>query len=285
MKKLVALVAAAALTLSLTACGSTASSAASASASSTASAASDVQTITLKVGASPAPHAEILEVVKPILAKQNINLEVIEFSDYVLPNTALSDGDLDANYFQHQPYLTQFNTENGTDIISAGSIHFEPLGIYPGKSASLDDITDGTTIAIPNDATNGARALLLLQDLGVITLLGDKGLESTVLDIDKASGKNVKITEVAAEQVANTLADVDFAIINGNFAIGAGVNDTVLASEDPQGEVAKNRANIVAVRNGDETRPEILALIAALQSEEVRTFINEKYNGSVVAVF
>ncbi|MEG1104281.1 MAG: MetQ/NlpA family ABC transporter substrate-binding protein [Oscillospiraceae bacterium] len=269
MKKIITIALAAALTLSLASCGNKAK----------------VDDGILKVGASPAPHAEILEVVKPILEKEGITLEVVEFTDYVIPNTSLDDGDLDANYFQHEPYLLQFNKENKTDLVSAGAIHFEPLGIYPGKTATIADIKDGAMIAIPNDATNGARALLLLEANGIITLTGDKGLESTVLDIDKAASKKVDIKELAAEQIPNTIKDVDLAVINGNYAIGAGINKTVLASEDPKGAVAQARANIIAVQKGNENSKDIKALIKALQSDEVRKFIESKYDGSVVPVF
>lgn len=270
MKKTLAVILSLSLALSLAACGAAKTKPISDGAK-------------LVVGASPAPHAEILEQVKPILAQQGIELEIKEFSDYVIPNTALDGGDLDANYFQHQPYLTQFNKENKTELVSAGSIHFEPLGIYPGKTATIDALADGAVVAIPNDATNGARALLLLQDNGVITLKNDKGLESTVLDIDK-NEKNLVIKELAAEQIPNVLKDVDLAVINGNYAIGAGLNSSVLASEDPKGAVAKERANIVAVREGTADNEKIKALVAALQSEEIAKFIEQKYEGSVVVV-
>lgn len=269
MKKTLSIIAAFTLALSLASCG--------------AKVISIPDGAKLVVGASPAPHAEILEQVKPILAKEGIELEIREFSDYVIPNTALSSGDLDANYFQHQPYLTQFNKENKTDLVSAGSIHFEPLGIYPGKTKAIAELKDKAVIAIPNDATNGARALLLLQENGVITLKNDKGLESTVLDIDK-NEKNVEIKELAAEQIPNVLKDVDLAVINGNYAIGAGVNKSVLASEDPNGAVAKERANIIAVRKGCETNEKVAALVKALQSDEIKDFISQKYEGSVVVV-
>lgn len=236
----------------------------------------------IKVGASPAPHAEILEVAKPLLEKEGYTLEITEFTDYVLPNTALQNGDIDANYFQHLPYLLKFNTENKTDLSSAGGIHFEPLCIYSGKSASLDSIPEKAEIAIPNDATNGARALLLLEQQGIIKLSG-KGLESTVLDISENT-KNVQIKELEAAQIPNVLQDVDFAVINGNYAIGAGISaDRVLAGEDSASDAAKEFANIIAVKTGKENDGKIQALVKVLKSEEVKKFIAEKYQGNVLA--
>ncbi|MBP8855335.1 MAG: MetQ/NlpA family ABC transporter substrate-binding protein [Oscillospiraceae bacterium] len=266
MKKLFAVTLAAVLALSLAGC-------------------SGKKSGTLVVGASPAPHAQILEVVKPLLAKEGITLEIKEFTDYVLPNTALQDGSLDANYFQHEPYLLKFNKENKTDLASAAAIHFEPLGIYAGKAASIDALANGAQIAIPNDATNGARALLLLEANGIITLKGGKGLDSTVLDIDK-NPKNVKIEELEAAQIPNALGDVDLAVINGNYAIGAGIPaDKVLATEDAASAAAKEFANIIAVKKGNENQPEIVALIKALQSPEVKAFIETTYAGNVKPMF
>ena len=240
--------------------------------------------VTIKVGASPAPHAEILESIKPALAAEGVNLEIVEFTDYVIPNMALDEGDIDANYFQHYPYLADFNEKNGTDLVSAGAIHFEPLGIYPGKTASIEALADGATIAIPNDATNEARALLLLEKLGLIKLADGVGLSATPLDITENT-KNIKFEEIEAAQVPNVLPDVDLAVINGNYALGAGLAGKVLTTEDKDSEAAQEFANIVAVRTGDESRPEIQKLIAALQSDETAAFINEKYNGTVIPVF
>ena len=240
--------------------------------------------VTIKVGASPAPHAEILESIKPALAAEGVNLEIVEFTDYVIPNMALDEGDIDANYFQHYPYLADFNEKNGTDLVSAGAIHFEPLGIYPGKTASIEALADGATIAIPNDATNEARALLLLEKLGLIKLADGVGLSATPLDITENT-KNIKFEEIEAAQVPNVLPDVDLAVINGNYALGAGLAGKVLTTEDKDSEAAQEFANIVAVRTGDESRPEIQKLIAALQSDERAAFINEKYNGTVIPVF
>lgn len=239
---------------------------------------------TIKVGATPAPHAEILEVAKEILAKDGYTLEIVEFTDYVLPNEALNSGDIDANFFQHQPYLTNYNENNGTDLVSAGLIHYEPLGFYPGKLQSLDQITNGTTIAVPNDGSNEARALYLLQDLGYITVDTSKGFEVTVLDIvDNPLG--LVITEVAAEQIPQLLPDFDFGIINGNYAIGAGIDDQILAAEDKESDAALTYANLIAVKAGHENDEKIVALVKAVQSEEVRTFIEENYGVAVVPMF
>lgn len=289
MKKTIAIALTLALGASLAACGSTSSSAA-ASASTSGAAGG---TVTLKVGASPSPHAEILEAAAPILAEQGIELDIVEFDDYVLPNTALADGSLDANYFQHQPYLTNFNAENGTDLVSAGSIHYEPLGLYAGKTASLDELADGAVIGIPADATNGGRALLLLQDLGVLTLKDGIDLDYfrnaediTFSEYDGIAENphNVQTEALEAANLPAALPDLDFAVINGNYAIPAGIADKLLATEDAAGDAAQVFANIVAVRAGDETRPEIEALVEVLKSDEVKSFIEEKYEGSVLPV-
>lgn len=282
------------LSLSLAACGGTspASSAAPASleapASSSEAASSEApaapEAVTLKVGASPAPHAEILENIKPLLEKDGITLEIVEFTDYVIPNQALDAGDIDANYFQHLPYLEDFNAKNGTNLSSAGAIHFEPLGLYPGKTASLDDLEEGATVAVPNDTTNEARALLLLQKLELITLKEGVGLEATPLDIVD-NPKDLKFNEMEAALLPSVLPDVDLAVINGNYAVGAGIEDTVLTTEDKESEAAKEFANVVAVRTGDEGKAPIQKLLAALQSEENAKFIDEKYNGTVIPVF
>lgn len=290
-----ALLLAATTALSLTACGGSApSSSAPASSSpessapaSSAPASSDAAgagAITLKVGASPAPHAEILEVVKPLLAEQGINLEIIEFTDYVMPNTALTGGDLDANFFQHIPYLEEYNEKNGTDIANAASIHFEPMGIYPGKTTSLDALADGALIAVPNDPSNEARALLLLEAQGLIKLRENAGLNSTPLDISENT-KNLQFIELEAAQIPGKLTDVDLGVINGNYAVGAGITDTLLVSEDSGSEAAARFPNLIAVRNGDESRPEIQALVAAMTSDTVKDYINDNYRGSVVPVF
>lgn len=277
--KAAALAAVIASSLVLTACGGSASS--SAAASQPAASASAVSLTKLKVGASPAPHAEILEAAKPLLAEKGIELEIVEFDDYVLPNTALDGGDLDANYFQHQPYLDSFNEGNGTDIVSAGAIHYEPLGLYLGKTASVDALADGAKIAVPNDGSNEARALYLLEAQGLIKVDHEKGFLATALDITE-NGKKLEIVELDADKIPSAIADVDLAVINGNYAIAAGLNNTVLVTEDAEGESAQTYANIVAVRKGDENRDDIKTLVEVLKSDEIKKFINEKYSGSVV---
>ena len=265
-KKIIALALALALVLSLTACTAA------------------KKESKLVVGASPAPHAEILEVVKPILAEQGITLEIQEFTDYVLPNQALEAGDIDANYFQHLPYLLDFNANNGTHLVSAAAIHFEPLGIYAGKSSDLSAIPDGATISVPNDATNEARALQLLAAQGIITLPEGAGLNVTARDIVD-NPHNIEILEIAAEQVPRTLVDVDFAVANGNYALEAEITDKLIVTEDKDSEGAQTYANIVAVREGDESREDIQALIKALQSDAVRDFITKTYGANVIPVF
>ncbi len=266
MKKVIALVLALILTLSFAACSSE----------------SDEKVI--KVGASPAPHAEILEVAKEILAKDGWTLEIVEFTDYVLPNETLAAGEIDANYFQHLPFLNTYNEENGKDIVSAAVIHYEPLGVYPGKTASIDELAEGAQIAVPNDGSNEARALYLLQDLGLIKVDNSKGYNITVLDIVE-NPLNLDIIESEAAQIPNLLADVDLAVINGNYAIGAGIDGSVLVTEAKDSDAAQTYGNIVAVRNGDENSEKTLALVAALKSEEVKTFIEETYGVSVVPLF
>lgn len=240
--------------------------------------------ITLTVGASPSPHAEILEFVKPLLAEKGITLNITEFTDYILPNTALDAGDLDANFFQHLPYLEDFNAKNGTKLVSAAAIHFEPLGIYPGKSTSLEAIPDGAQIAVPSDVTNEARALNLLASLDLIKLKEGAGLAATPKDIIE-NPHNLTFVEVEAALVARTLSDVDFGIANGNYALEAKIADTVLVSEAKDSEGAKTFANILAVQEGKENDPGIKALIEVLTSNEVAEFINTTYNGLVIPVF
>lgn len=238
------------------------------------------------VGASTTPHAEILAAAKDLLAEKGYELEVVEYSDYVQPNLALDGGDLDANYFQHQPYLDQFNTENGTDLVSVASIHYEPFAIYPGKTTSLDKIADGAKVAVPNDATNEARALLLLEAQGLIKLKEGVGLEATKTDIVK-NEKNLDIVEIEAAQIARSLPDVDIAVINGNYALEAGLNvaKDSLVAEDKESIAAETYANIVVVKAGNEANEGVKALVEALQSDEVKQFIEEKYEGSVVPTF
>ena len=246
--------------------------------------ASDDKTIT--VGASPTPHAEILNAAKDVLAEQGWTLNVVEFTDYVQPNTALVDGDLDANYFQHIPYLNNFNKENGADLVSAIEMHYEPFGIYPGKTATLEELADGATVAVPNDGSNETRALLLLQDAGLIKLKDgiDPTSDATKLDIME-NPKNLDIQEIAAEQLPRSLEDVDLAVINGNYALQADLNakEDSLITENP--DYAKVYVNVVACRSGDETSDKITALKEALQSDAVKQFIDDTYKGAVVATF
>lgn len=265
-----------------TAATATATPAADAAATPAASA----EPVVIRVGASPTPHAEILAVAKELLAKEGYDLQIVEFSDYIQPNTALEDGDLDANYFQHQPYLDEFNAERGTHLVSVAAIHYEPFGIYAGKTASLDALPDGGKIAVPNDTTNEARALLLLQAQGIITLKDGAGLDATKLDI-ASNPKNIEIVEMEAAQLVNSLPDVDLAVINGNYALQGGLSAATdaLAVEADDSEAAQTYANIVAVKEGNEENPAILALVAALESDEVRDFINTTYTGNVVPLF
>ena len=238
---------------------------------------------TITIGASPTPHAEILQIVKDELAKDGWTLEITVFNDYVQPNTAVEDGDLDANYFQHQPYLDTFNAENGTHLVSVLSVHYEPFGIYPGTKSSLSDLADGDTISIPNDGSNRARALLLLQAEGLITLREGAGMDATVLDIAE-NPYNLEIVELEAAQLPNTRDSVDFAVINGNYALGAGLNVSTdaLASEDPASVSATTYANILVVKAGNENNEKIQALIKALQSQAVKEYIQNTYSGAVV---
>ncbi len=239
----------------------------------------------IKVGASVTPHAEILAAAKDALAKEGYTLEVVEYNDYVLPNTATESGELDANYFQHLPYLEDFNKNNNTHLVSAGAIHYEPFGLYAGKTNSLDALADGAKIAIPNDGTNEARALFLLESVGLIKLREGVGFTATVLDIAE-NPKNLVIEEIEAAQLVRALADVDMAVINGNYAIGGGLKvSQALATEDANSEAAKRYANIVAVKEGNENSEKTKALLKALQTEEIRKFIEDKYEGAVVAIF
>ena len=233
---------------------------------------------TLVIGASATPHAEILEQAATLLADKGIDLEIVVFDDYVQPNLQLDAGDLDANYFQHTAYLEDFNAQNGTKLVSAGAVHYEPMGIYAGKSSDLANIPDGAVIAVPNDTTNEARALDLLEYLGIITLSEDAGETATALDIDE-NPHNVEIIEVEAAQIPRQLVDVDFGVINSNYALQAGaeVTGTALATEST--DVAY--PNVIAVREGDE-REELKTLVEVLQSDEMVAWINETYQGAVV---
>lgn len=269
----------------LTACGgnSATSSSAATSGAATSSSASNGTVIT--VGASPSPHAEILKAIEDEIKAAGFELKVVEYNDYVQPNVALSEGDLDANYFQHKPYLDNYNQENGTDLVSAAAIHFEPMGIYAGKSSDIKNVPDGAKIAVPSDATNEARALLLLQDQGVLKLKDGAGLEATKNDIAE-NPHNVEFVEVEAASVPRTLQDADFGVINGNYALSAGLDTTAtLASEGADSEAAKTYANIVAVRKGEDQTDKTKALVKALTSDTAKKFIENQYKGSVIPVF
>ena len=244
-------------------------------------------TVTIKIGATPTPHAEILEFAKDILAEQGIELDIVEYTDYVQPNEAVESGDLDANYFQHTPYMDTFNEENGTHLVSVGLVHYEPFGIYPGATATLEELEDGAVIAIPNDGSNETRALLLLQQEGLITL--EEGIDAssnaTIYDIAE-NPHEYEFQEMEAAQLPNVLDDVDLAVINGNYALQAGLNagEDALAVEDASGDGAVTYANILCVKEGNETNEAILALLEVLQSDEVAQFIEETYEGAVVAI-
>ena len=237
----------------------------------------------IKVAASATPHAEILEQAKPLLAEQGYDLQVTVFNDYVQPNEVVESGDFDANYFQHIPYLESFNEEKGTHLVNAGGIHYEPFGIYPGTKKSLDDLAEGDTIAVPNDTTNEARALLLLQDNGIITLKDGAGLEATVNDIAE-NPKNIKIQELEAAQVARVTGEVAYVVLNGNYALEAGysVAKDALAYEKSDSEAAKTYVNVIAVKEGNENNPAIKALVSTLKSDTIKKYINDTYDGAVI---
>ncbi|MBQ2258069.1 MAG: MetQ/NlpA family ABC transporter substrate-binding protein [Lachnospiraceae bacterium] len=238
---------------------------------------------TITVAASATPHAEILEQAKPILEKEGWDLEVTVFDDYVQPNLVVESDEFDANYFQHIPYLDNFNEEQGTHLVNAGGIHYEPFGIYPGTKSTLDELAEGDTIAVPNDTTNEARALLLLQDNGVITLKEGAGLEATVKDIEE-NPKNIKIQELEAAQVARVKDEVAFVVLNGNYALEAGfsVGQDSVAYEKADSEAAKTYVNVIAVKEGNENSEAIQALVNALKSEEITNYINQTYDGAVI---
>lgn len=238
---------------------------------------------TIKIAASATPHAEILEKAKPLLEKKGYKLEIKVFDDYVQPNQVVESGEFDANYFQHIPYLESFNKEKGIHLVNAGGIHYEPFGIYPGKKKSLDDISKGDSIAVPNDTTNEARALQLLQDNGIIKLKDGVGLEATVNDIVD-NPYDVKIVELEAAQVARVVDETAFVVLNGNYALQAGfsVGKDSIASEKADSEAAQTYVNIIAVKEGNENKDSIKALVEVLKSDEIKEYINETYDGAVV---
>lgn len=292
MKKLLSILLCAALVLGLAACG-TAASDPTAAPESEAPATDAAETPSgelekIVVGASSTPHAEILEAVSGELEALGYELDIKIFDDYVMPNLALADGEIDANYFQHEPYLLNFNAENGTDLVSAAAIHYEPMGIYGGSKSSLDELAEGDIIAVPNDGTNEARALLLLQDQGLITL--KEGIDAstetaTILEIAE-NPQNLEIVEMEAKNIPHSLPDVAFAVINGNYALQAGLTgNDALASESADSDAAQTYANILAVRAGEEDSAKTQALVTALTSETCRQFIEETYSGAVVPIF
>lgn len=245
----------------------------------------------ITVGASPTPHAEILSQIKDSLAEEGYTLDIVEFNDYILPNTSLEAGDLDANYFQHITYLNDFNTENGTHLTDAADIHYEPFGLYAGQTESLEalqaklDSGEAVAIAVPNDTTNEARALLLLEQEGIIELDPNAGITATILDVT-SKPENLTIQEIEAAQVPRVLPDVDAAVINGNYALEAGLSTAdALATESSEGDAAKAYVNVVAVREGTENDAKIQALVKALQSQAVKDYIDNTYNGAVVTLF
>ena len=280
-KKLLALLLGLTLCLSLAACGGSTDDTA---ADDTADTSGDdaAETVTLTVAASPTPPAVILEQCVPILAEQGIDLVINEYSDYVVPNTAVEDGDEDANYFQHIPYLEEFNETRGTHLVDVASVHIEPMGVYAGKTASLEELADGAVIAIPNDATNEGRALLLLEAQGLITLDDSSNLTATPNNIVD-NPKNLEFQELEAATIPSVLADVDLAVINSNYALGAGLNPTTdaLAIESSDSPYV----NVLVVKEGNENNEAIQALVDALHSDTIRDYITETFDGAVVPAF
>lgn len=268
MKKLISiLLAASLLTAGLIGCGESSS-----------------ESKTITVGASATPHAEILKVAQPILAKEGYTLNIKTYDDYVLPNTATEDGDIDANYFQHKPYLDSFNQKNNTHLVSVAAIHYEPYGIYAGTSSSLTALPDGSKIAVPNDPTNEARALQLLAAQKLFAIRDGAGLSATKNNIT-SNPHNYDIVEMEAAVIPKSLDSVALAVINGNYAIGAGLKvSQALAVEDKNSDAAKTYANIIAVKKGNENKPAVQALVKALQSQEVKDYITKQYGGAVVPV-
>lgn len=267
-KRILAAGVAAVLAVGLTACGGKENKA-------------DDKTIT--VAASPTPHAEILEAAKDLLKEKGYTLEIKEFDDYPQQNVVVDEGEFDANYFQHQPYLDNFNEEKGSDLVSAAKIHYEPLGIYPGASEDLENIKDGAKIAVPNDATNEARALLILEENGIITLKEDAGLNATKKDVEE-NPHNIEIVELDAAQIARVVEELDFVVLNGNYALDAGFNvqTDAIAKEEADSEAAQTYANIIAVKKENKDSEKIKALVEVLQSEEIGKFITDTYEGAVV---
>ena len=271
MKKTIAIILTLVLALSLAACGGNKA---------------DAADKTITIAASPTPHAEILSVVAQVLADKGWNLEIKEYTDYVQPNLVVEDGEIDANYFQHVPYLDTFNADNDTHLVSVAMVHYEPFGIYPGTKSSLNDLAEGDKIAIPNDGSNRARALLLLEAQGLIKLKEGVGMDATDLDIVE-NALNLDIVQMEAAQIANIRDSVALAVINGNYALQAGLNAGIdaLAVEDSASISATTYANIIVVKEGNENSEKTKALVEAVLSDAVRNYINETYSGAVVPIF
>ena len=290
MKKVLAIVLSALLLVAaLAGCASKSEPASTETASTDTTASTDGKLETLKVGASSTPHAEILEQVKDTLAAEGYDLQIVIYDDYVLPNQSLADGSLDANYFQHTPYLNSFNASNGTDLVSAAKIHYEPFGLYGNDVASVADIASDATILIPADDSNETRALLLLAQEGLIELPADASAEKGVTTLDIVDAKGHDVQPLQADTVPAQLANSNpgtVAVINGNYAPQAGLHASdALAIEDASGDAAQTYANIIACRAGEENSAKIQALVKALQSDAVKDYIEKTYNGAVVAIF
>ncbi len=291
MKKFLAFVLALAIVLALAACGGNSgagNNSGNAGNGGDAAGSNDAGSTggkTVTVGATPAPHAAILEVAKKLMEADGYTLDIKEFNDYVTPNTSLEDGSLDANYFQHVTYMNDFNDERGTHLVNAAGIHYEPLGLYGGKTASLADLADGAKIAVPNDATNEARALLLLEQEGLIKLKEGVGVSATKSDVEE-NPHNFEFVEMEARLTPTVLQDVDMAVVNGNYAIDAGLKIAdALAVESAEGDAAEAYVNVIAVKEGNENDEGIQELIKCLKSDEVKSFIEETYEGAVVPLF
>ena len=275
------------LTLSLVACGSKEASSVAETTAELETSETTLERVTLKVGASSTPHGELLELAKPVLADEGIDLDIVIYDDYVLPNTALQDGTLDANYFQHRPYLNSFNESNGTDLVNAGLVHYEPFGIYSFSINDLNDLKEGATIIVPDDDSNQTRAMLLLAQEGLIELPADASVENGVSVLDIVDNHGYSIQAAQADTVPSLLKSSDegtIAVINYNYALGAGLKTTdAIAIEDASGDAAKTYANIIAVRRGNENDPSIVALVNALQNGIVEKY-NENTGAGIVPI-
>ncbi len=287
MKKITKIITAAlalTLTFSLTACGGAAKKEIKTDAVTTDQTKTEApaQNTVIKVGANITPHSEILEQAKPLLEAKGITLEIVKLEDSITPNTGVIEGSLDANYFQHVPYLEQFNKENGSDLVSIGAIHYEPFGVYAGKTTDLSALPDKALVAVPNNVTNEARALLLLAQEGIIKLKDDAGINATVEDIVE-NPKNIEFKELAPEQLVAALPDVDVAVINGNYAIEGGLHvSQALAVEANDGLAAQTYGNIIATSKDKENDEALKVLVEVLQSEDISKYINDTYDGAVV---